>query len=246
MDELTKLTRDLSVFEKLELEKPPVGVKFLYGVPEGVPRLDKKLALCEMIPEAQTGKVFYADLDNHECAGPVALGMVDLEPFYYSGQIGPCLEIFKEARANRRIYEVLPVLAKGTCNYTVFAPLHKLAFDPDVLVVSGRARQMEIVLRSMSYTTGQMYESKGTPVMGCAWTLVYPYLSGKINFSVAGLTFGHIAREIGKEGTVGVSIPWDCLPTMIENLNEMKWVLPAYTDGKDNYNERFKRVTGHA
>jgi hypothetical protein len=105
---------------------------------------------------------------------------------------------------------------------------------------------MEIVLRSMSYTTGQMYESKGTPVMGCAWTLVYPYLSGKINFSVAGLTFGHIAREIGNEGTVGVSIPWDCLPTMIENLNEMKWVLPAYTDGKDNYNERFKRVTGHA
>lgn len=33
---------------------------------------------------------------------------------------------------------------------------------------------------------------------------------------------------------------------MVENLNEMKWVLPAYTDGKDNYNERFKRVTGHA
>jgi uncharacterized protein (DUF169 family) len=243
MNEMPRLERDLSIFTKLQLAKPPVGIKFLYERPEGVARLEKKLALCEMIPEAQSGKTFYADFENHECAGPVALGMVDLDPFYHSGQIGPCLEIFKEARANRRIYEVLPVLARGTCNYTVFAPLEALTFDPDVLVVTGKARQMEIVLRSMSYTTGQMYESRGTPVMGCAWTLVYPYLSGKMNFSVGGLTFGHIAREVAEEGQVIVSVPWDCLPTMVENLGEMPWVLPAYGEGRDNYNERFKRVT---
>ena len=106
--------------------------------------------------------------------------------------------MFKEARANRRIYDVVPTLKRGTCNYTAFAPLDKLTFDPDVLVLTGRARTMEIVLRSVSWTTGQMYESKGTPVLGCAWTLVYPYISGKINFSVTGLTFGHIAREVGR------------------------------------------------
>ena len=243
MAELTKLERDLSIFKKLNLEKQPVGVKFLYGKPEGIQRLDKKLGLCEMVPEAQKGRAFYADQENHECAGPIALGMVDMEPFFESGQLGPRLEIFREARANRRIYEVIPKLKKGTCNYTVFAPLDKLIFEPDVLIVSGTARQAEIILRSMSYTTGQMYESKGTPVLGCAWTLVYPYLTGKINFSVAGLTFGHIAREVGKEGNVVVSIPFDCMPTMMENLKTMKWVLPAFTEGRDNYNERFKRET---
>jgi hypothetical protein len=41
-----------------------------------------------------------------------------------------------------------------------------------------------------------------------------------------------------------VSIPWDCPPTRIENLTEMNWVLPASTEVRDNYNERFKRVTG--
>ncbi|MEI8191790.1 MAG: DUF169 domain-containing protein [candidate division NC10 bacterium] len=138
--------------------------------------------------------------------------MADLEPFYRSGEIGPYLQILKEARANRRIHEVLPVLAGGASNYTVFAPLFKLSFDPDVLVVSGTARQMDIVLRAMSYTTGQMYESKGTPVVGCAWTLVYPHLSGRINFSVLCLTFGHIAREVGKAGTVVASIPRGCPP----------------------------------
>jgi uncharacterized protein (DUF169 family) len=245
MAELTKLTRDLSIFKKFNFEKPPVGVKFLYGKPEGIPRLDKKLALCEMVTEAQKGKVFYADLENHECAGPIPLGMVDMEPFFEAGQLGPRLDIFKEARANRRIYQYIPKLVHGSCNYTVFASLDKLTFEPDVLIVSGTARQAEIILRSMSYTTGQMYESKGTPVLGCAWTFVYPYLTGKINFSVTGLTFGHIAREVGKEGSVVVSIPYDALPTMIENLKDMKWELPSYTEGRDKYNERFKRETSN-
>jgi uncharacterized protein (DUF169 family) len=244
MGELTPLTRDLSVFNKLELEKPPVGVKFLFGVPEGLPRLERTLGLCEMVVEAQTGRAFYAGLADHECAGPVPLGMVDVDPYYWSGQIGPCLEVFKEARANRRVYEAIPTLERGTCNYTAFASLDKLTFDPDVLVLTGRPRKMEIVLRSMSWTTGQMYESKGTPVLGCAWSLVYPYLSGKINFSVTGLTFGHIAREVGTEGNVTVSVPWDALPTMVENLKEMPFVLPAYEDGREKYSERFKQVTG--
>ncbi len=244
MDEMVPLECDLSVFHRLGLAKPPVGVKFLFAKPDGVERLERKLGLCEMIPEAQKGRVFYAGFEEHECAGPVPLGMMEMEPFYHSGQIGPCLEVFKEARANRRVYEVLPTLTKGTCNYTVFAPLDKLTFNPDVLVLNGTVRQMEIVLRSHSWTTGRMYESKSTPVMGCAWTLVYPYLSGNINFSVTGITFGHIAREVGTEGEVVVSLPWDVLLTVVDNLDTMNYVLPSYEDGRDNYSKRFDRVTG--
>jgi hypothetical protein len=98
-------------------------------------------------------------------------------------------------------------------------------------------------LRSLSYSTGKKYVSRGTPVLGCAWTFIYPYNSGEVNFSISGLTFGHIAREVLPEGLVTVSIPFDVLLLMVNNLNEMKWVLPAYTEGRDNYNERFKRET---
>lgn len=35
VNEMVPLERDLSVFGKLELAKPPVGVKFLFGQPEG-------------------------------------------------------------------------------------------------------------------------------------------------------------------------------------------------------------------
>ena len=40
VNELTPLERDLLVFRKLELAKPPVGVKFLFAKPEWLPRLD--------------------------------------------------------------------------------------------------------------------------------------------------------------------------------------------------------------
>lgn len=242
--EMRPLKHDLSVFKKLKLEREPVGVKFLYNKPDGIKRLKKNLALCEMLTAAQQSKTpFYADRDNYECAGPLVLGLVDLEPFFESGQLGPRLEIFQEARANRRIYHDIPTLKKGTCNYIVLANLNTLDFEPDVFILTGKARQAEIVLRSLSYSTGKKYISMGTPVLGCAWTFIYPYNSGEVNFSVSGLTFGHIAREVLPEGLVTVSIPYDVLSTMIENLKEMNWVLPSYTEGRDNYNERFKRET---
>ena len=49
------LTQDLSIFNKLNLERPPVGVNFLFFRPEGVDQLsiDKNLSFCEMLSEAQ-------------------------------------------------------------------------------------------------------------------------------------------------------------------------------------------------
>ena len=243
MSEFTPLRRDLSVFNKLELEQQPVGVKFLYAVPDELPRLEKKLALCEMFAEAQHRDPFHADIESQVCAGTVVLGMEELGPFYRSGQIGPCIEVFKETRANRRVYEVVPMLPKDTCASVAFARLEKLWFDPDLLIVSGPARKMEIILRALSWTIGQPYESRGTSVMGCAGTFVYPYLSGKVNFSVAGLTWGHNALGVGKEGDVALSIPWDWLPTIVENLAEVPWVPEAYSQGRDDYLARFDDVT---
>jgi uncharacterized protein (DUF169 family) len=89
-----------------------------------------------MVTEAQSGKAFYAGFEDHECAGPVPLGMVEPEPFYFRGHIGPCLEVFKEARANRRIYEVLPRLGTAPATTPALAPLDKLTFNHDVLVLT--------------------------------------------------------------------------------------------------------------
>ncbi len=243
--EISPLRTDLSILKDLELEDQPVGVKFLFEKPEGIKRLDKKIAVCLMPEEAQKG-AFYVDNASYICAEALFLGIATDDPSSNAGMIGTKegLDIFQEARANRRIYHELPTLKKGTCNYMIFAPLSELNFDPDVLVITGTVRQAEILLRAHTYSTGEIYESKTTPVIGCAWTFAYPYITGKLNYLTAGLCFGHLARKVSTPGMVIVSIPYNLIKLIIDNLHEMTWVLDAYKDTREEYTERFKRVTG--
>lgn len=118
------MTVDLSVFERFNFDKSPVGVKFLLFEPDGIEKLDRRMALCETAKEAaDRTRPFCITKENECCFGSVALGMVDAPAFALAGQIGEGLEIFDEARANTRIYESLPKLHRGTVNYVVFAAL---------------------------------------------------------------------------------------------------------------------------
>jgi uncharacterized protein (DUF169 family) len=235
--------RDLSIFKKFNFERPPVGIKYLLNKPKGVKKLDKTLALCEMLPEAQKGEAFYATAEDFECVGPLVLGMVEPDPIFESGQMGPRLKIFKEARANRRIYPPIPSLATGTVRYVVFSPQDKLTFEPDVLVVTANPGQAEILLRAHSYTTGKMWVAKGTPVIGCAWLFIYPYISGELNFTVTNIGSGLRSRQVFPEGLMLIAISYDLLPMIIENLQDMDWVLPEYTKSRDENSEEFKMIT---
>jgi uncharacterized protein (DUF169 family) len=180
------LQTDLSIYQKFNFENPPVGVKFLPGRPEGISQLDKSLALCEMIKEAQQrGTPFYITKDNEDCAGAMMLGMVEPAPHPGGGELGVKYGIFEEARANERL----------------------------------------------SYSTGEIWSSNVTTVGACAWTFVYPYQSGRVNYVATGLTFGLKARRTYPEGWVIVIIPYHWIPTITKNLEKMEWVLPAYTDG---------------
>ena len=231
--------RDLSVFKKLNFERPPVGVKFLLNKPQGIKKLDKKLALCEMLAEAQKGEAFYATKEDFECVGPLVLGMVEPDAIFESGMVGPELGIYKEARANRRVYPPVPTLARGTVRYVVFSPLDKLTFDPDVLVCTASADQAEILLRAYAYTSGKMWQARGTTVIGCSWLFLYPYISGELNFTVSGLGAGMKARQVMPAGLVLLSFPYDLLQMMVENLQDMEWVLPDYVEGRDAHSKRF-------
>ena len=107
------MKQDLSIFNKFDFERPPVGVKFLFDKPEGIERIDKSLPLCEMIKEAQQrGTPFYLDKENENCFGKAVLGMEDVPSFAESGQVGYKLEIYKEARANQRLYQYITKLIK--------------------------------------------------------------------------------------------------------------------------------------
>ncbi len=236
---------DLSVFNKFKFQISPVGVKFLFFRPDDMDQLpmDKNLSFCEMLVEAQKSKnPFYFAKENSEaCVGKILLGMEDMAPFAESGQIGEKLEIFQEARANYSFYQHVPKFDKNIINYVAFSKIDKLAFNPDVLIIAAKPGQAEIVMRAMTYSTGELYNSRTTPVMGCAWLFIYPFQSGNVNFIIPELIHGMKGRELFEEGTMLVSIPYQWLPVIVQNLNEMKWHLPSHAS-KAQYLSEFGEI----
>jgi uncharacterized protein (DUF169 family) len=226
---MTITKKHLHIFDKFDFDIPPVGVKFLAQRPDTVERLEGNMALCEMLSKAQKGDAFFADAQNHTCgAGLYILGQADITAPFASGNFGAGLQIFEAPRSAGRLYHYIPKIESGVVNYIAFCPLDRLEFDPDLLILLASTSQTEILLRAMSYRTGSMWVSKFSAAIGCAWTYSYPFLTGKLNYFVTGLGHGMKRRKLFPEGRQIISIPFDLLPSMIQTLQEMPWVLPAY------------------
>ena len=78
---MTLTKQDFAILDEFKFDMQPVGVKYLVKPLEGISRLDRKMALCEMLKRAQGGEVFCADAKNHTCeAGSYILGQSEIEP----------------------------------------------------------------------------------------------------------------------------------------------------------------------
>jgi uncharacterized protein (DUF169 family) len=232
--------RDLSIFNKFNFNIKPIGLKFLLFRPEGIRKLDKKLALCEMMKEAQQSEPFYAELDNFNCVGPILTGMADSDPVFESGHIGQSLHIFEEARANRRLYHYITKLERGSVNYMAFSALDKINFEPDLVILAADPTQLEIILRAMCFATGKMWTSKGTPVIACSWLTTYPYISGEVNYIITDVSHGMVAKQIFPSGTILISIPYDQLDNIIRGLEKIEWYPAFYREGGEAHDRQFE------
>jgi uncharacterized protein (DUF169 family) len=226
---MTLTKQDFAILDKFDFDVQPVGVKFLAKQPNRVERLAENMAFCEMLKRAQEGSTFFSDAENHTCeAGLYVLGQADSPEPFISGAFGAGLKIFEEPRSAGRLYHYIPKIERGVVNYVAFSPLEKLPFNPDLLILLANTEQTEILLRAMSYRTGEMWQSKFTAAIGCAWTYIYPYLCGELNYSITGLGHGMKRRKLFPEGRQIISIPFDLLSSMLQTLQDMPWVLPAY------------------
>ena len=226
---MTLTRKDFAILDDFKFDIQPVAVKYFAKTPENIKRIDQKMTFCEMLVKAQKGDPFYSAPQDHTCgAGVYVLGQSDIENQYINGQFGSGLGVFCDERAASRIYHYIPKVEKHVINYVAFSPLEKLPFDPDVLLILAKTSQAEVLLRAMSYRTGQMWSSRYSAAIGCAWLLIHPYLKGEMNFIPTGLGFGMKRRKLFQEGFIFVSIPFDRLPYMLETLREMPWVPGPY------------------
>lgn len=99
------------------------------------------------------------------------LGMEGLDFVPMSRLVGELDDWYEELRANQKIYYLVPKLLKGTCKCVVFSPLEKAPPDTDVLIITANTTQAEILLRACTYSTGRMWNVKGSTCLACAWSL---------------------------------------------------------------------------
>ncbi|HEY94698.1 MAG TPA: DUF169 domain-containing protein [Dehalococcoidia bacterium] len=218
--------RNYSILGKFNFEYSPVAVKFLLNKPEGIQPYRSSAPICRMFKEAQEGSPFCAGRENFACVDTLILGLEDPDPVIESGQIGAKERIYQEARANARIYGYIQRIPKDTVRYVAFSSLDKLSFSPDLLIFTATPSQAEIILRALSYSTGKPITSKCTPVLVCGWIFSYPYLTGEMNYVVTGIGYGMKNQKLFPEGLLLISVPFDLIPMLLENLQEMEWVLP--------------------
>ena len=240
---------DFSILKKFGFKYSPVGFKYFNHASDvealGLGKLDKRIAWCQMLREAQEGNAFYAEADNQFCEPGIFLtGHGEIDPIAAGGRIGPPFEIYPEERANRRVYNHIHRLEVGSVHSTGFASFDKLTFDPDLLILTcDDMDQTARVLRATQYDTGDLIESKMTYVMGCNWIFNYPYVTGKINTVTTGISYGMKMYKLYPPGMQIVSIPWHHIDRVLNNMNEMPWTVPGHTDQKEEfYKKAHKRL----
>jgi uncharacterized protein (DUF169 family) len=157
--------------------------------------------------------------------------MAELDTKHGSGQNGYELGAFRTAAANARLYHEAPTLKAGVCNYVVFCPVALCDFNPDLVICIAPTYQAHILLRATSYISGDLWESKCSFVMSCAWTYIYPYITGKVNHLFTGMHLGLMVKGLYPEGLHIICIPYQKLDEVVTALSEMEPVLPLM--GKD-------------
>lgn len=228
--------KERDLFKKLELNYPAVAVKFCRNRPLGYEQAEGEKPLCTYLIQAQKEeKAFYITIDNESCMGKIVLGMEGLESpmgsVHLSGLVGKNFGAYRTPAANARLYYEAPMLKLGAVNFVLFCPVSLCEFNPDLIVCVADAEKTEILLRASSYISGDLWESKCSYVMSCAWTYIYPYLSGKVNHLFTGMHLG--LRKFGDypAGLHIITIPYQKLPEMTEALSEMEWELPLFRTG---------------
>ncbi|MHB8052831.1 MAG: DUF169 domain-containing protein, partial [Methanoregula sp.] len=106
-------------------------------IPAGMEKLDKTIRHCAMVGLARKeGKIFYSTSENHECNGGAwSLGLREITETLKNGDFYFKLGKFESPAACKRTIDRVAHLGTGDTYATLYAPLEKTPFDPQVVII---------------------------------------------------------------------------------------------------------------
>jgi len=174
----------------LSLSGSPVAMKLARSkeeVPAGIPEAKEVVRHCQMVNMARRdGAIFYSPADKHQCNGGAwALGLREITPSLLSGEHYFKLGKFESMPSCRRTMDRIPHLRSGETFATVYAPLEKTPFDPDVVIIVTTPRNMLKLAQASLFRLGGRISSSMAGIQSvCSDATAQPYLTGIANFSL--------------------------------------------------------------
>jgi len=174
----------------LGLNGSPVAIKFATSkeeIPSGMEELDKTIRHCMMVSIARKeGKAFYATVGKHECNGGAwALGLKELTPTLKTGEFYFKLGKFASSAACKRTIDRVPHLNFGDTYATMYAPLEKTPFTPQIVIIIANPRGMlKLAQSSLFRLGGRIYAGFSGIQSVCSDATAQTYLTGRPNFSL--------------------------------------------------------------
>jgi len=206
----------------LRLSGSPVAFRFATKkeeIPEGMQKLDKTIRHCTMIGLARKeGKIFYSISDNHECNGGAwSLGLREITETLKNGDFYFKLGKFDSSAACTRTIDRVARLNPGETYATLYAPLEKTPFDPQVVVIVASPWAMLKLSQSTLFRVGGRINAEFSGIQSvCADACAQTYLNGKVNFSLG--CDGSRKFSGIEDGEMVMGIPAEILPELIEAL----------------------------
>jgi len=206
----------------LGLKGSPVAIRFAptkADIPAGIPELDKTIRHCSMVNLARNeGKIFYSPAERHECNGGAwSLGLKPITPSLKNGEFYFKLGKFDSDSACKRTIERIPHLDTGETFATMYAPLEKTPFPPQVIVIVTTPRNMLKLAQSSLFRLGGRICAEFSGIQSvCADATAQTYLSGHPNFSLGCDGSRRYSGIMDDEMVMG--FPAEMLPELITAL----------------------------
>ena len=206
----------------LKLSGSPVAFRFATrkeDIPAGMQELDKTIRHCSMAGLARKeGRIFYSTSDKHECNGGAwALGLREITESLKTGDFYFKLGKFESSAACKRTIDRVPHLQTLETYATLYAPLEKTPFDPQVVLIVASPWVMLKLAQSVLFQVGGRINAEFAGIQSvCSDACAQTYLNGRVNFSLG--CDGSRKFSGIEDGEMVIGIPAELLPEITESL----------------------------
>jgi len=206
----------------LKLSGSPVAFRFATkkeDIPAGMQELDKTIRHCSMVGLARKeGRIFYSTAGKHECNGGAwALGLREITESLKTGDFYYKLGKFESSAACKRTIDRVPHLQTLETYATLYAPLEKTPFDPQVVLILATPWAMLKLAQSVLFRVGGRINSEFAGIQSvCSDACAQTYLNGQVNFSLG--CDGSRKFSGIEDAEMVIGIPAELIPEIVESL----------------------------